>query len=61
MLSNIFSSINPQDYSDLSDNDVMNVTLAPMVDRANRTHANVTLHLELPTIAEEVNFEIINL
>lgn len=47
-------SINAMDYSDLSDNDRLNVTLAPLVDRAMEVQQNLTNQAELPPIIEEV-------
>ena len=54
MVQHLFLSINPHNYSALSDDDRLNVTLAPLVDRAMEMQQSLTDCSDLPPIVEEV-------
>ena len=53
-LINIKSSIDPENYAALSEDNVTNITLAPLVDRTLLAQQNATAVLELPACVQEV-------
>ena len=54
MSHNLLCSINPTEYSGLSDDDVLTTILAPLVDRAREQLSSVAQDLEMADVIQQV-------
>ena len=53
-------SIDPNAYANLSDNEELNATLAPLVDRTRETQQAVVADLDVDDFVREVRFLSLN-